>query len=236
MRVKGLFSVLVAVCLVPLAVAVATAQQADTRPGIAVLPFTNGGSFGPDKEDLAALQVGIQQLLLTELAQNPSLRIVERSQIQAILDEQGLVTAGRVDAQTAAQLGRLVGARYMVMGAFVDLYGAFRIDGRIVDVETGEILNPVEVRDRRQNLYQMLVDLAGEITSGVSLPPLQVAMVEQRRARAIPVEAVTLFSRAQVFEDGGRHEQAIELYRQISQRFPEMTEAREALRQLTGGA
>lgn len=231
MRTKSLLSALLTAWLIPAAVA---AQGADTRPGLAVFPFTNGGSFGPDKEDLAALEVGIQQMLLTELAQNTNLRVVERSQLRAILDEQGLVTSGRVDPRTAAQVGRLVGARYVVTGAFMDVYGTFRLDGRIVDVETGEILKTEEVRDRRQNIYQLLVDLAGRITQGVSLPPLEVAMVEQRRSRAIPAEAVTLFSRAQVFQDGGRHEQAIDLYRQIAQRFPEMTEAREALRQLTG--
>jgi TolB-like protein len=215
--------------------AAAAAQQVDTRPGIAVFPFTNGGSFGPDKEDLAALEVGIQQMLLTELAQNQNLRIVERSQLRAILDEQGLVTSGRVDPSTAAQVGRLVGARYVITGVFMDVYGTFRLDSRVVDVETGEILKTEELRDRRQNIYQLLVDMASRITQGVSLPPLEVAMVEQRRARAIPAEAVTLFSRAQVYQDGGRHEQAIELYRQIAQRFPEMTEAREALQQLQGG-
>jgi TolB-like protein len=215
--------------------AAATAQEFDTRPGMAVFPFTNGGSFGPDREDLAALEVGIQQMLLTELAQNENLRIVERSQLRAILEEQGLVTSGRVDPRTAAQVGRLVGARYVITGVFMDVYGTFRLDARVVDVETGEVLKTEEVRDRRQNIYQLLVDMAGRITQGVSLPPLEVAMAEQRRARAIPAEAVTLFSRAQVYQDGGRHEQAIELYRQIAQRFPEMTEAREALQQLTGG-
>jgi TolB-like protein len=233
MRAKVFFSALLAFSLMPVAAVVA--QDADSRPGLAVFPFTNGGSFGPEKEDLAALEVGIQQMLLTELAQNPALRVVERSQLRAILEEQDLVRTGNVDPSTAARIGRLVGARYVVTGAFMDVYGAFRLDGRIVDVETGEILKTEEVRDRKQNIYQMLVDLATRITEGVSLPPLQVAMVEQRRARAIPPEAVTLFSRAQVFQDGGRHEQAIELYRQISQRFPEMTEAREALRQLTEG-
>lgn len=233
MRVKAILSALLALSLLP-AASVAEAQEPDTRPGIAVLRFAHGGSFGPDREDLTALEVGIQQLLLTELAQNSNLRVVERSQLQAILDEQGLLRSGQVDPSTAARIGRLVGARYMVMGSFIDLYGAFRMTGRIVDVETSETLNSVEVNGRKQDLYSLLVDLAGEVTEGASLPPLEVAMAQERRARTIPPEAVTLFSRAQVFQDGGRNEQAIELYRQISQRFPEMIEAREALRQLTG--
>jgi TolB-like protein len=233
MRVKISLSAMLALCLLPVA---AAAQQTDTRPGLAVFPFTNGGAYGPEKEDLAPLEVGIQQMILTELAQNPNLRVVERSELRRILEEQDLVQAGRVDPNTAAQVGRLVGARYAVTGSFIDLFGNFRLDARIIDVETSELVNAVELRSRREDLYQLLVDMAGRVVQGVSLPPLEVAMVAQRRSRAIPAEAVTLFSRAQVYEDGGRHEQAIELYRQIAQRFPEMTEAREALRQLTGGA
>lgn len=223
---------LVAIAL--LVPSLAVAQAADTRPGLAVFPFTNGGSFGANAEDLAALEVGVQQMLLTELSQNPQLRIVERSQLRAILDEQNLVREGAVDPNTAARIGRLVGARYIVTGVFMDIGGTFRMDGRIVNVETGEIMRTVEVRDRRENLYQLLVDLATRIMEGVSLPPLASEVVQQRREREIPAEAVTLFSRAQVFQDGGREAQAIELYRQIAERFPEMTEAREALRQLTG--
>ncbi|MQA89709.1 MAG: hypothetical protein GEU90_05675 [Gemmatimonas sp.] len=211
------------------------AQEADTRPGVAVLPFTNGGSFGPGSEDLATLEVGVQQMLLTELAQNPSMRIVERSRIREILDEQGLVRSGQVDPNTAARIGRLVGARYVITGVFMDLYGDFRLDGRVVDVETSEQLRALEVRSQRENLYQMLVDLASGITDRLELPPLAAVALEERRTREIPVEAVTLYSRAQVFEDGGRREQAIELYRQIADRFPAMTEAQEALRQLQGG-
>jgi TolB-like protein len=213
----------------------ADAQPAnDTRPGIAVFPFTNGGSFGPGSEDLAPLEVGVQQMLLTELAQNPTLRIVERSRIREILDEQGLVRSGQVDPNTAAQVGRLVGARYVITGVFMDLFGDFRLDGRVVDVETGEQLRALEVRSQRENLYQMLVDLASGITDRLELPALAAVQLEERRTREIPVEAVTLYSRAQVYEDGGRREQAIELYRQIADRFPAMTEAREALRQLEG--
>jgi outer membrane protein assembly factor BamD (BamD/ComL family) len=57
---------------------------------------------------------------------------------------------------------------------------------------------------------------------------------EERREREIPSEAVTLFSRAQVYQDAGRTEQAITLYRRITSEFPEMVEARQALLQLTG--
>lgn len=204
----------------------------DHRPGIAVFPFTNGGSFGKSAEDLAPLEVGIQQMVLTELAQNPALRVVDRSALRQIMEEQNLGTSGRVDANTAARVGKLVGARYAVTGVFVDLSGNFRLDGRIVDVETGEVVKSQEVHAKRDDLYNLLVQLAGKITKGVNLPPLADAVQQQRSSREIPAEAVTLYSRAQVYQDAGRTEKAIELYRQISEKFPQMTEAKEALVQL----
>lgn len=210
-------------------------SDTDNRPGIAVFPFTNGGSYGPDREDLSDLQIGVQQMLLTEIAQNSGLRVVDRSVLRGIIEEQELARTGQVDPQTAARVGKLVGARYVITGVFTDLYGNFRLDGRIVDVETGEVLKTEEVRDQREKIYDILVELAAKITTGVDLPPLATGIKEARKAREIPAEAVRLYSQAQVFQDGGRTERAIELYRMISDRFPQMTEAREALRQLSAG-
>ncbi len=204
----------------------------DTRPAIAVFPFVNGGSYGQDAENFDALEIGVQQMLLTELAQNSSLRIVERSIIRDIIAEQDLGASGRVDPQTAAGIGRLVGARYIVTGQFTDLYGDFRMDGRIINVETSEIVRTDQVRDRREKLYDLIVELAGRMTTGANLPPLPAAVRNARLEREIPAEAVTLFARAQVYQDAGRTDRAIELYRSIQEQFPEMTEAREALRQL----
>ncbi len=39
----------------------------DARPGIAVLPFDNSGSYGQDKENFDALQKGIAGMLISEL-------------------------------------------------------------------------------------------------------------------------------------------------------------------------
>ncbi len=236
LRASGAILLLLAAAFVATP-ALARAQQAtpDTRPGIAVLPFDYGGSYGKEKEDFDALKVGLQQMLLTELAQNDSLRIVERTKLRDLMQEQDLGSSGRVDAETAARIGKLVGARYVVTGSFTDLFGEVRMDARIVDGETSEVLKTESVRDKREKMYDMLVRLASQVTAGVDLPPLAVAKRQARQKREIPAEAVTLYSRAQVFQDGGQKEQAIELYRRIVDRFPQMTEAKAALRQLTAG-
>ncbi len=210
------------------------AQGQDRRPGIGVWIFENGGSYGQDAEDFEALRVGLQQILMTELARNPAMRVVERSALNTLINEQDLGAQGRVDAETAARVGRIVGAKYMVLGGFVDWFGDFRLDARIVDTETSEILNAIGLREQRAELYQLIVDMTGRLTSDVHLPSLELEEEIEEQAREIPVDALTLFSRAVFFEDRGDSERAKEFYSRAKEVFPDYTEATERLQQLGG--
>lgn len=208
------------------------AAQMDTRPGIAVLPIDNGGSYGQDKENFDALQVGLQQMLTTEFAQNAALRVVDRSQIKQLLAEQDLGASGRVDANTAAKVGKLVGARYMVMGGFTDFYGDFRLDLRIVNVETSEIVKTEKITDKREKLYSLVVRAAQEITEGLNLTPLSKEAYNERMKRDIPTEAVTYYTRGLLFADRGDKKKAAELFTKATEIFPGYTEAENAKQQL----
>lgn len=217
--------------------AVRAQDDVDARPGIAVMRFDNAGSHGDEAEagDFEALEVGLQDMLISELSQNSELRLVERGQLQSLLREQELATEARVDASTAAEIGRLVGARYMILGSFVDVFEQVRMDARVVDVETGELLRARGVQDRREQIYGIVVELAQAITEGLELPELPAAVQEERREREIPAEAVTLYSRALVFEDAGRTDRARELLQQVTEDFPQFVEARQRLEQLPTG-
>lgn len=210
--------------------------QEDDRPGIAVLPFTNGGSFGPDRENLELYTVGIQGMLLTELRQNSALRIIERKGLRELLDELDLLESGVVDARTAAQVGKIVGARYVIMGVFMDNFGRFRLDGRVVDVETSEIPVTASVTGTREDLYELLFDLAVQITDDVDLPPLPAAIRDERGTRDTPPqEGLNLYWRALIDVDFGRYDQAEEKLRQLAVEFPQMTEERAELQQQISG-
>jgi len=213
-----------------------SALAQDARPGIAVLPFEDGGSYGQDKEDFQALTVGLQQMLITEFAANTGLRVVDRGRVNELLAEQDLGASGRVDANTAARIGKVVGARYMVMGGFVDFYGDMRVDIRIVNTETTEVVKVERRRDDRAKLFTMVVDLADGITKGLRLPALSGDLLQQRQDRSerIDQEAVRLYTKALLYADRGDHEKAVELFNQVTTRFPDYTEAHEALRQIQG--
>jgi len=205
------------------------ARGQDTRPGIAVFPFVNSGSFGQDKENFDALERGLAAMLISELSANPQARLVDRDQIQRLIEEQNLGAAGRVEAQTAARIGKLVGARYVITGQFIDFYGDFRIDARLINVETGEIVKVEADKMQRDHLFDLLRTVATRLMKDANLPALPRQTSEQRMSRQVPTEALTYYSRALLYHDRGDHTRARELFQRAIDTFPDFTEAKDGL-------
>ncbi|HMV34038.1 MAG TPA: CsgG/HfaB family protein, partial [Gemmatimonadales bacterium] len=187
-----------------------------------------------DKENFEALQKGIPGMLISELAQNPAARVVDRDGIESMLAEQNLAKDGRVDAATAARIGKLVGARYMIMGSFVDLYGRFRMDARIVNVETSEIIKVVKSDGKREDLFKLIQTLAEKLMVETRLPPLPAELGAAVRQRNVPTAALTYYSRALLYQDRGEKEKAAEFFSKAIEAFPNYAEAQEGLRKVQG--
>jgi len=201
---------------------------------IAVLPFEDRGSYGQDKEIFRALELGIPATLESDLSGHPGLRLVERSRVaQAGPREPGGRT-GQVDAATAAQVGKQLGARYTVTGSFADFYGKLRLDARVVDVESGQILKVVSNNDPklqdRADLYriiQMVAHRVLEVTSPEALRPGS----DSERA-VIPTDAITQFSLGLLYESQGDKVKAGEHYQRALSSHPNYREAQEGLRRI----
>ena len=228
MRARAVMTVL---SLVPVLLGAQQRSQ-DTRPGIAVLPFSNGGSYGQGKEDFAALERGIAGMMISELSQNPAARVVERQEIQHLLDEQNLGAQGRVDPQTAAKVGKLVGARYVVMGTFVDFYGDFRVDVRLVNTETSEIVKTESERMQRDHMFDIIRNIAARLMKDANLPALQRQASDQRMGRQVPTEALTYYSRGLLYADHGQNDKAVEMFNRAIAIFPDYAEAKEGLQRV----
>lgn len=77
---------------------------------------------------------------------------MERSRIEAALEELGLLLQGIVDNATAPQVGRFVGAKGIILGSYIVTKDNFlRISVRLINAESSEILAgkqvTTEVRD-----------------------------------------------------------------------------------------
>jgi TolB-like protein len=95
---------------------------------LAILPVTISGdsSFQP-------LSRGLAELMTSDLALVRSLRLLERVQIGALLDELKLGQSQRGDPSTAARVGRLLRAERMVQGvASITMDGPVRLSATVV--------------------------------------------------------------------------------------------------------
>jgi len=224
-------AVMTVLSLVPVLLGAQQRNQ-DTRPGIAVLPFNNGGSYGQGKDDFDALERGIAGMMISELSQNPAARIVERQEVQRLIDEQNLGAQGRVDPQTAAKVGKLVGARYVVLGTFIDFYGDFRVDVRLVNAETSEIVKTESERMQRDHMFDIIRNIAARLMKDANLPALQRQASDQRMSRQVPTEALTYYSRALLYSDHGQKDKAVEMFNRAIDIFPDYAEAKDGLQRV----
>lgn len=105
-----------------------------SRPRLAVLYFEKSGS---ETKELDALQKGLWSMLIASLSKSDLYDVVEREQLKQIIEEQKISNSTLFDPASAAKLGRLVGAQYLVFGSYFTFSGSLRVDARLVDVETG---------------------------------------------------------------------------------------------------
>ena len=65
--------------------------------------------------------------------------LVERERLLAILKELNLGSSGLADEAAGLRIGRLIGARLMLFGAYQVVASQMRVDLRLVEVETGRV-------------------------------------------------------------------------------------------------
>lgn len=157
--------------LLLIGVAMLTASHASlaAKPVLGVAEFTNTatgvywwrGGVGWE----------LSSMLSNELSNTNEFRVVERAKLEPVLREQNLAAAGRISQSTAAQIGQITGAKYLVMGtvsAFESKtastgggisFGGISIGGkkgeaymaidiRVVDTTTSEVVHSRTVEGR----------------------------------------------------------------------------------------
>jgi TolB-like protein len=217
----------------------ALAQEATLDPArippsaVSVLPFE--GTAGDAQ--LTALGYALSDFLLADLASSPRLRLVERQQVGAMLRELKLVDAGVVDPRTAPRVGRLVGARRVVIGSVRTapgdriVLGARIVDaiaGTVQDVTTGTA--PIaRVIDAEKELAFLIFDRLG-----ISLTPAQRAQVAERQSANLA--ATLAFGRGVQAESRGDPAGAAQAYREAVRLDASFASARTELRRAEGGA
>ncbi len=121
------------------------------RQSVAVLQFVNSAAGPP------VVGRGMADMLVTALVNSDRFTVVERQEIESVLEEQGLGVAGAITETSAAQVGQLLGVELAIYGSITH-FGEERrsvglrrleigrsrakvnIDLRFVNTTTGEII------------------------------------------------------------------------------------------------
>ncbi len=108
---------------------------------IAVVRFTN---LGPTASEKKMGQI-VAELLTTSFARRAQFQLVEREQIEKVLEELKLSLLGLAEAENAEMVGKLLNARAIITGSVSEVGEVFSINARQVDVGTGEVILAVKV-------------------------------------------------------------------------------------------
>lgn len=172
---------------------------------VAVLPLRFSGA----DTTLKVLERGFADLLTTDLARSSQLTLVERSRMQALLDEIKLQQTGATDAATNVRAGKLVRAGRVVQGAILQVDGSnLRVDAAVVDVPTSQIQGSAQAADQLEQLFNLERKLALDLFTqlGVTLTVAERTQIEQRPTRSM--QAFLAYSRGLTAEDEGRYDDA----------------------------
>jgi TolB-like protein len=137
----------------------AAASTAAAPLAVAVLYFDYEGK----NPELEPLRKGLAQMLTTDLAELEAIQVVERARLEEVLAELALGRSSKVDRTSAARVGKLLGARLLVLGSFFEIGGALRVDARVVDAETGRVVKGAGVRGRSDDALSCEASLAEKL-------------------------------------------------------------------------
>jgi hypothetical protein len=113
--------------------------QAVGQANIAVSGFSQKGG------QESALITLLNEKAATDLAGLEPLKVLERSKLQAVLEEQELAVSDLVDTENAIQVGRIVAADLLLTGTVIEMAQSVVIFSRMIDVESGEIESSAQV-------------------------------------------------------------------------------------------
>ncbi len=152
-------SVVVACAVLASTILVSARQDAGRSGGspsqtVAIVPFTN--LTGVPADDW--IGAGVAETLATGLS--GSYVVLSRAQVSNAASEGG----GAAATDEAVEVGRRLGARYVVSGAYQRLGEVIRITGRLVDVATGAVIRSAKVDGALDNLFSLQDRLVAELS------------------------------------------------------------------------
>jgi hypothetical protein len=136
-------------------------QQAKVRVAVASLRAGEGVS--------EAQAQTIREFVEGDLLGTGKFEVIERSQIDSVLKEQGFQATGCTETECAVEMGKILALKYMVLGSLSKLEGQYFLNAKIVDVESAKLVNVKRAQSPTLTGFnEVSKTLAQELASGKS--------------------------------------------------------------------
>jgi serine/threonine protein kinase/tetratricopeptide (TPR) repeat protein len=144
----------------------APAVSGDGRSSLAVFHFDNLS----DDTQLDWLETGLTDMLVTNLSQSPTLRVLSTSRLYQLLDELGQRDASAISAEVVGEVARRADVATALVGSFVRAGSQLRIQAQLQDPASGEVLASERVEgDAEEGLFELVDELTARIRSRLQL-------------------------------------------------------------------
>jgi TolB-like protein len=148
----------------------------------------------------------ISEQLRIELMKSARIRLIQRSQMQEILKEQGFEQSGCTSDVCAVEVGQLLGVQKMVIGS-VGMAGSYTVlSVRIIDVSTGAVVVNESVKNKGgidEVLESGIRDVTAKLTKGLLPEAVESKVVTQPKNKGKPGRAILIGGGAAVLVGGG---------------------------------
>jgi TolB-like protein len=153
---------------------------------IAVLEFEGEGI---SKSELAVLT----NKMSSEMVSLEAYTVLERSQMGAILEEQGFQQTGCISSECAVEVGQLLGVTHMVSGNVGIVDDILYVNIRLIDVTTSKILKNID-RYVSGGLKNVLMEALPEIAAEISGKKVDngTAMVGAKKSKIVITPSVVI--------------------------------------------
>ena len=135
----------------------------DGKLAISILDFT-----GEDVSD--KLLRACYQKLETSLIESNRFTVIAKNQREQILEEMKFQNSGMCDEACAVEIGQLVGAEFLMIGAIIGFGDLYQINIKIVNIEKGDVVEKVtkEITGNLPDLLNGMAESSREITRMVA--------------------------------------------------------------------
>ncbi len=129
-----------------------------------VFPFEE---TNPPAEELG-LGAALSEMLITAVANSPSVTVIERSQINSILEESKYQMSGYTSTEESIEIGNLLNSEIIIVGSVSRFGERVELDARVIRLETGEVLFTQYGSSPEDKLRQMVNTLGQEISNSIA--------------------------------------------------------------------